>query len=489
MLNEWQALGDYLLTHDIARRVVYLTGPSGSGKTLFARYLQQQFPGRVIRLCLTHHRARHAQWIVTGDNALAHRCVGNRYAPEELWLQLKVDIQLSSSTDVLIVMENCHWRGSRIQTIVSLFHHHMPDARLLLLGEPQRRMQKRLAQHDVECLQIAGVSEASVRRLLVEGSGIACADEILTPPLVRRIARLCRGNCTKIARVGRAIALVQQASQTTLLTPRQWRLIWQYTDCKRGAWMRRCAIGVVSVGLLALGGMMHTFLPLHLPLPSFAMPVPVVAKQTAAVDIAQLAMNERDALSLLFGVWGYDVPPDVAWCESAARAGLLCKSGTATLSALSQQGLPWIASFNIGPKTLRAVVIHVGDETLDLLIGKQTWQVTRRWFESVWAGNYTLLWKTAPDGESKITPSSSEETLLWLDTMLNRALNITAEPDAQWRPVLVEKIKQFQQRHHLTADGLVGSSTLIQLWRAVGESAHLYDDEASLAINKEKERQ
>ena len=84
-------------------------------------------------------------------------------------------------------------------------------------------------------------------------------------------------------------------------------------------------------------------------------------------------------------------------------------------------------------------------------------------------------------GESTITRDSSEEEILWLETMLNRALHISTEPSAEWRPLLVEKIKQFQKSHHLKTDGVVGFSTLVHLWQVAGESAYLYRDEANIS--------
>ncbi|MGQ7191488.1 hypothetical protein ACUODJ_59465, partial [Escherichia sp. HC-CC] len=48
----------------------------------------------------------------------------------------------------------------------------------------------------------------------------------------------------------------------------------------------------------------------------------------------------------------------------------------------------------------------------------------------VWTGDYLLLWKMSPEGESTITRDSSEEEILWLETMLNRALHISTEPSA-----------------------------------------------------------
>ncbi|MDG9697130.1 type II secretion system protein GspA, partial [Streptomyces sp. DH17] len=157
-------------------------------------------------------------------------------------------------------------------------------------------------------------------------------------------------------------------------------------------------------------------------------------------------------------VWGYEVPADSAWCDQAVIAGLACKSGNASLQTLVDQNLPWIASLKVGDKKLPVVVVRVGEASVDVLVGQQTWTLTHKWFESVWTGDYLLLWKMSPEGESTITRDSSEEEILWLETMLNRALHISTEPSAEWRPLLVEKIMQFQKSHHLKTDGVVGFS-------------------------------
>jgi len=53
-------------------------------------------------------------------------------------------------------------------------------------------------------------------------------------------------------------------------------------------------------------------------------------------------------------------------------------------------------------------------------------------------GDYLLLWKMSPEGTiTRI--DAGEEEILWLETMLNRALHISTEPSAGWRPLLVEK--------------------------------------------------
>lgn len=95
---------------------------------------------------------------------------------------------------------------------------------------------------------------------------------------------------------------------------------------------------------------------------------------------------------------GYEVPADSARCDQAVRAGLVCKSGNASLQTLVDQNLPGSHRLKSGTK-LPVVVVRVGDATVDVLVGQQTRTLTHKWFELVWTGDYLLLWKMSPEGE------------------------------------------------------------------------------------------
>ena len=85
--------------------------------------------------------------------------------------------------------------------------------------------------------------------------------------------------------------------------------------------------------------------------------------------------------------------------------------------------MPWIASLKeVGDKKLPVVVVRVGDATVDVLVRAKPGPLTHKWFELVWTGDYLLLWKMSPEGESTITRDSSERDSL-AETMLNRALH------------------------------------------------------------------
>jgi general secretion pathway protein A len=66
--------------------------------------------------------------------------------------------------------------------------------------------------------------------------------------------------------------------------------------------------------------------------------------------------------------------------------------------------------------------------------------------------------------------------------MLSRTLNIPAEKTGEWTPMLVEKVKRFQQRENLKQDGKPGKQTLIRLQQALGEAPQLINESLSDAI-------
>ncbi|STM17777.1 general secretion pathway protein A [Escherichia coli] len=148
-----------------------------------------------------------------------------------------------------------------------------------------------------------------------------------------------------------------------------------------------------------------------------------------------MVMRDSEALSVLYGVWGYEVPADSAWCDQAVRAGLACKSGNASLQTLVDQNLPWIASLKVGDKKLPVVVVRVGEASVDVLVGQQTWTLTHKWFESVWTGDYLLLWKMSPEGRVPLRVIAARKRFSGWKRCLNRALHISTEPSAEWRPL------------------------------------------------------
>lgn len=117
--------------------------------------------------------------------------------------------------------------------------------------------------------------------------------------------------------------------------------------------------------------------------------------------------------------------------------------------------------------------MRVGEDTLDVLVNQQIWSVRRAWFERVWQGQYTVIRKTTPEGDDRVTAKSGSEQIVWLDNALSRALNVPTTQATNWKPMLTEKVKLFQNQQKIPADGAAGKMTLIRLFQALGESPRL----------------
>jgi general secretion pathway protein A len=308
---------------------------------------------------------------------------------------------------------------------------------------------------------------------------ISEADNTLSDAFVSKMVRLSRGDITRLKQAGEAIKLMQDRTQRAVLSLQQKRMLYRFLDRRYARYSKVTLSAIWAVAMLVTGWLLSPlYLAATFPLPFQPLSsIPIAQKKTDEA-VAKINVSERQALQTLFETWGYEVSLQEAWCDQAMRAGLRCKTGKASLETLRNQKLPWIAPLHTQDKVLPAVVIRISVDTLDVLIGKQTWTLSQSWFATVWKGDYTLLWKSSPDGEKNITHESSERDIFWLESTLNRAMNMSETATGEWRPLLTEKVKLFQQRNMLIADGRVGTSTLIRLWLSAGESAELYSDDA-----------
>lgn len=289
-----------------------------------------------------------------------------------------------------------------------------------------------------------------------------------------RAANAARGNLALLSRIARSAYQLALAGQTTTLTARQEAQLLNLLAPQRSA--VRCGILLSLYAGLAFtfGWLSFDTLKPVLPAPAWLIIPPVEKPQI--VDITDTGTHMRDAMQQLFSTWGYDVLSEEAWCDQAERAELICESGKDSLNNLAGRGLPWIVQLKMNKSALHAVVMRVSDSELDLLIAGKTWTVQRGWFEARWDGNYVLMEKQAPDGKMTVSDKSSPESIVWLDAMLSRTLNLPVDKQGEWTPMLTEKVKLFQQRENLKQDGRPGKRTLIRLQQTLGEAPQLINE-------------
>jgi general secretion pathway protein A len=192
----------------------------------------------------------------------------------------------------------------------------------------------------------------------------------------------------------------------------------------------------------------------------------------AAETIARISMPEPDALRLLLLRWGVEVDslPDNDPCGRVASFGLRCAREQGKLSNLRFFDRPALLAVKGSGVGRRFIVLTSLDEsygTVDLPSGRELIPVAG--LESIWSGDYILIWQPPPTGSTLIGPGTSGESVLWLRQLLAQvpASELPASDSDYYDNALRRAVRAFQASRGLLDDGLAGPRTLIQLHNAV----------------------
>jgi len=488
IFDTYRTAKDYLNDELFSSGIGLIVGEAGCGKTVLAKEILHDNQGEF--LLLTARKENDELLLIDSSQDTVSKINLRPSFSLSLWEKFLYETQ-KINTPVLIVLDNAHYINQQLSTLVYLFNEFRKHARqalsLLIIGENALLKNKSLTDYQPNAVRLPIYDERSclsvVNETIMEREGEEHA-ATFTLPYMKYIQHAAKGNPEKMSRLvnlARQIAWIEEGT-TSSLRWRHIKLAVRESGQSRRSRKTMLALLIGYAGFAALLGWHCTgAISPYLPVPAWLSPEPAVAMIPAAPPaIDDQPATERQAMQQLFRTWGYDVAEENAWCDQTGRAGLQCETAKADYDALWQQGLPWIAQFHVGNKTRYAVVIRMGKEDLDLLLGQQTWTVKKSWFLAAWKGEYTLFWKPAPSGKTSVSSASSDDDILWLNKMLSRALHLPLPQDVRWNALLVEKIKKFQQSRGLHPDGAPGKATLIQLWRSVEQSATLVPENESV---------
>ena len=191
-----------------------------------------------------------------------------------------------------------------------------------------------------------------------------------------------------------------------------------------------------------------------------------------AETLARIAMSESDALRLLLMRWGVEVEslPAGDPCGRVASFGLRCESGRGDLDDLRLFDRPVLLRVQDAEGARRFLALSALDEsfgTLALAGGDELAPLDR--LESVWTGDYILVWQPPPTGSALIGPGTSGESVRWLRDLLAKvpASGLPASDSNYYDAELTRSVRAFQASRGLITDGIAGPRTLIQLHNAV----------------------
>src|SRR5690606_9451623 len=108
---------------------------------------------------------------------------------------------------------------------------------------------------------------------------------------------------------------------------------------------------------------------------------------------------------------------------------------------------------------------ELGPESVVLQIEGEARRFARADVERYWYGKYLTLWQPPPSGDMVLRVGMQGPAVTWLRRALARA-NGEAPRDADnvsFDRALERAVREFQRRHRLEPDGIVGPNTLVHL--------------------------
>jgi general secretion pathway protein A len=214
------------------------------------------------------------------------------------------------------------------------------------------------------------------------------------------------------------------------------------------------------------------------PQPAAAEPLPKVAlasfaPEQAAETLERLSLPEGQALGVLLRRWGLGAP-DLGRgdpCPRIAPLGLRCEREHGRLSHVRFFDRPVLLRLmDLSGQPRYAVLVGLDEVygTLDLGWGSELVPIAG--IESVWTGDYTVVWQLPPTGAALIGPGASGDSVRWLRRLLSEVpgSGVAYTESGRFDAMLSGAVRDFQSARGLAADGIAGPRTLIQLHNAAG---------------------
>ncbi len=479
---------------------VQLTGEIGTGKTTLCRCLLEQLPEQVDVAFILNPR-------LTDIELLATLCdeLGITYPEGTTSLKTLVDALYRYLLDarargrrtVLIIDEAQNLSSQVLEQIRLLTNLETTTEKLLqviLIGQPElvslldRPELRQLAQrvtaryHLLPCsakethqyiahrLSVAGCSEAlftraALREVYHFSKGIprlinAICDRALLGAYVRNRRRVDGHIVRKAAR--------EVAGPTLNRSPLQTH-----------PWFAASVLAAIAVAVawLLLPSTKDPILISNPPANAQTAKGPAVDKPDQAQAERKLAdllkdpaaaSDQATAFMSLFSLWQVSDSDGRAGlsCEDALRQGLRCLNRSGNWNNLRLLGLPATLELITPTGEIRyALVTALGEQSARLVLGGQTLTVPFKEIEPLWFGRYTFLWKPPPLRTPVLRPGMRSKDVIWLR---ERLAQLGGEPLAGGEQELYDealrtRVMEFQRRHSLTPDGVVGLETLLYL--------------------------
>ncbi len=205
-------------------------------------------------------------------------------------------------------------------------------------------------------------------------------------------------------------------------------------------------------------------------LPADPNPVDRIRMQLTDADLDRLTMDRTTALRILLRRWGVELGEVRGGdpCAKIATFGLLCEQEHGNWANLRYFDRPVVIRVAAGAGYAVVGALGAKAATFDLEQGSEPIAISA--FDDYWTGDYILLWQPPPiAGVTMVGPRSSRTAISWLHKLISRVpgSRLTDRGSSTYSSDLRQAVTRFQVDKGLSADGIAGPRTLIQLHNAV----------------------
>jgi general secretion pathway protein A len=187
-----------------------------------------------------------------------------------------------------------------------------------------------------------------------------------------------------------------------------------------------------------------------------------LALAQAGPDVAARAWKS------LYALWGVRsaAGTDEQACAQAPAAGLRCLQGGGSWTVLKHFDRPALLLLVASEgRRVEVLLQEVMGSQVKVQVDGRDIEVPIDELEHHWFGEYRLLWKTPPNGNSALRPGDRNADVKWLRDRLAKATGLTsiAPNPLYFDAGLKQLVQSFQRSHELSADGVAGPRTFINL--------------------------
>ncbi|MEQ6292133.1 ExeA family protein [Vogesella sp. GCM10023246] len=178
----------------------------------------------------------------------------------------------------------------------------------------------------------------------------------------------------------------------------------------------------------------------------------------ATAPAANLALLQQWKLSASSGATD-------EFCQQAALAGLACLHGRGDLALLLQLNLPVLLHMQTAGSDGYLLLEQLHNDQATVGNGQLRSTVPSRLLQTAWDGSYQLLWRPPPGYQGPMAQGSRGLGVTWLWQRLEQQSGSDGTPrwDVIFDKQLEQRLREFQKRMGVPADGIAGPLTLILL--------------------------